>query len=220
MHVFAAVGMWGGWTTGYYLIVPFFFVLTFVVFFHELGHFLVARWCGVQVQVFSIGFGRELFGFTDRHGTRWKIAAIPLGGYVKFLGDENAASVPDRSAFAAMSDDDRRQTFFYKPVAQRAAVVAAGPIANFLLAIVIFAAVAMFYGRQEVTPRVGEVVPDSAAAAAGFEPEDLIVSIDGAPIQSFADMQRIVAASAGRTLNFRVDRKGAMVELKAAPRLT
>ena len=96
--------MWGGWTTGYYLIVPFLFVLTIVVFFHELGHFLVARWCGVRVQVFSIGFGRELFGFNDRHGTRWKLAAIPLGGYVKFLGDENAASVPDRNVFAnAMS---------------------------------------------------------------------------------------------------------------------
>jgi regulator of sigma E protease len=218
MHLLANFGTWG--STGYYLIVPFLFVLTIVVFFHELGHFLVARWCGVRVQVFSIGFGRELCGFTDRRGTRWKIAAIPLGGYVKFLGDENAASVPDRNAFAAMSEEDRRDTFFYKPVAQRAAVVAAGPVANFLLAIAIFAAVAMFYGRQEVTPRVGEVVADSAAAASGFQPDDLIVSIDNTPIESFADMQRIVAASAGRTLTFGVDRKGAIIELKATPRLT
>lgn len=218
MQLLASFGTWGA--TGYYLIVPFLFVLTIVVFFHELGHFLVARWCGVRVQVFSIGFGRELCGFTDRRGTRWKIAAIPLGGYVKFLGDENAASVPDRNAYATMSDDDRRHTFFFKPVAQRAAVVAAGPIANFLLAIAIFATVAMFYGRQEVTPRVGEVVPDSAAAAAGFQPDDLVVAIDGTRIESFADMQRIVAASAGRPLAFGVDRKGTVIELKATPRLT
>lgn len=218
MQLLASFGAWG--TTGYYLIVPFLFVLTIVVFFHELGHFLVARWCGVRVQVFSIGFGRELFGFTDRHGTRWKIAAIPLGGYVKFLGDENVASVPDRNIFAGMSEDERRQTFFHKPVAQRAAVVAAGPVANFLLAIVIFAGVAMFYGRQETAPRVDEVIANSAAAAAGFEPGDLVVSIDGTPIESFSDMQRIVSASAGRMLSFGIDRKGAEIELKATPRLT
>ncbi len=218
MHLLASVGAWGA--TGYYLIVPFLFVLTIVVFFHELGHFLVARWCGVKVQVFSIGFGRELLGFTDRHGTRWKLAAIPLGGYVKFLGDENAASVPDRNAFARMSEEEWRGTFFHKPVAQRAAVVAAGPVANFLLAIVIFAGVAIFYGQQETAPRVDEVIASSAAAAAGFEPGDLVVSIDGAAIESFADMQRIVSTSAGRTLAFGVERNGARIELKATPRLT
>ena len=220
MHVLAAVGMWGGWTTGYYLIVPFLFVLTIVVFFHELGHFLVARWCGVRVQVFSIGFGRELFGFNDRRGTRWKLAAIPLGGYVKFLGDENAASVPDRNVFANMSESERRETFFHKSVAQRVAVVAAGPIANFLLAIVIFAGVAMVYGKQETAARVDEVIPQSAAAAAGFQPGDLVVSIDGAPIESFADMQRIVSTNAGRSLNFGIERNGSRITLSAVPRLT
>jgi len=218
MQLVANVGAWGA--TGYYLVVPFLFVLTIVVFFHELGHFLVARWCGVKVQVFSIGFGRELFGFDDRHGTRWKIAAIPLGGYVKFLGDENAASVPDRNVFSGMSESDRRQTFFHKPVAQRAAVVAAGPVANFLLAIVIFAGVAMIYGRQETAPRVDEVIANSAAAAAGFEPGDLVDSIDGTSIDSFSDMQRIVSSSAGRTLEFGIERNGAHIVLKAAPRLT
>src|ERR1700732_5260099 len=131
MELLASIGGGNGWATGYYLVVPFLFVLTIVVFFHELGHFLVARWCGVKVQVFSIGFGRELFGFTDRHGTRWKLSAIPLGGYVKFLGDENAASIPDRAAFATMSEAERKLTFFHQPVAVRAAVVAAGPLANF-----------------------------------------------------------------------------------------
>src|SRR6202008_3894635 len=127
-------------------IVPFLFVLTIVVFFHELGHFLVARWAGVKVLTFSLGFGPELVGFNDRHGTRWKVSAIPLGGYVKFFGDENAASVPDADAINQMSEAERRESFFFKPVPQRAAIVAAGPIANFLLAIAIFAAVFTFYG--------------------------------------------------------------------------
>jgi regulator of sigma E protease len=220
MEFLASIGGWNGWATGYYLVVPFLFVLTIVVFFHELGHFLVARWCGIRVQVFSIGFGRELLGFNDRHGTRWKLAAIPLGGYVKFLGDENAASMPDRQAVAKLSEPERRDCFYYKPVWQRAAVVAAGPIANFLLAIVIFAGIAMWYGKQETTPRVDEVLPNSAAAAAGFQPGDLVVSIDGNPIENFSDMQRIVATSAGRPLEFGVERAGKRIELKATPALT
>ena len=129
--------------------VPFLFVLTIVVFFHELGHFLVARWCGIKVLVFSIGFGPELVGFNDRHGTRWKISAIPLGGYVKFFGDENAASVPDSATLAAMTEEERKQSFFGQPVGRRAAVVAAGPIANFILAIVIFAGVFMIVRQAD-----------------------------------------------------------------------
>src|ERR1700716_1562165 len=121
------------------IVIPFLFVLTPVVFFHELGHFLVARWCGVKILVFSIGFGPELFGFDDRHGTRWKVAAIPLGGYVKFFGDDNAASIPDQAAIAGMTEEERRDSFIYQPVARRAAIVVAGPLANFLLAIAIFA---------------------------------------------------------------------------------
>src|SRR6266545_3701315 len=123
-YIVSGVSSFGNGIIAY--IVPFLFVLTIVVFFHELGHFLVARWCGIKILVFSVGFGPELLGFTDRHGTRWKIAAIPLGGYVKFFGDENAASVPDPSALAAMTVDERRVSFFHKPVSARAAVVAAG----------------------------------------------------------------------------------------------
>ncbi len=212
MHVLASVGGWSDWV--YYLVVPFLFVLTIVVFFHELGHFLVARWCGIRVQVFSIGFGRELLGFSDRHGTRWKLAAIPLGGYVKFFGDENAASMPDRQAVANLSEAERRDCFYYKPVWQRAAVVAAGPIANFLLAIVIFAGLAMWYGKQGTVPRVDEVVPNSAAAAAGFKPGDLVISINGKPIETFSDMQRIVSTSAGRSLDFEIERGGKRIELR------
>jgi regulator of sigma E protease len=201
-------------------ILPFLFVLTIIVFVHELGHFLVARWCGIKVLVFSIGFGPEIVGFNDRHGTRWKISAIPLGGYVKFFGDENVASVPDADAVAAMNTDERRVSFFHQPVAARAAVVAAGPIANFLLAIAIFATIFMLYGKQETAARVDAVVPDSAAAAAGFQTGDLVLSIDGKPIDTFKDMQEIVSLNPDVPLDFVVERGGAKVTLHATPKLT
>jgi regulator of sigma E protease len=201
-------------------IIPFLFVLTIIVFFHELGHFLVARWCGIKVLVFSIGFGPELLGFNDRHGTRWKISAIPLGGYVKFFGDDNAASVPDANAIAAMNADERQVSFFHKSVGARAAVVAAGPIANFLLAIAIFATIFSIYGKQETAARVDQVNADSAAAVAGFQPGDLVLSINGRTIESFRDMQEIVSLSADERLEFVVDRGGSTVKLQATPRLT
>jgi regulator of sigma E protease len=206
---------WG--VVGY--LIPFLFVLTVVVFFHELGHFLVARWNGVRILVFSIGFGPELFGFNDRHGTRWKLSAIPLGGYVKFFGDENAASVPDHEAAAAMNSAERKQSFVHQPIGPRAAIVAAGPLANFILAIAIFAGLFMLFGKQSTAARVESVQPESAAAAAGFQPGDLVLSIDGRPIESFSEMQRIVSTSAGETLTIEVDRGGTQVTLKAVPAL-
>jgi regulator of sigma E protease len=218
MDIVANIGSWGGWLTGY--VVPFLFVLTIVVFFHELGHFLVARWCGVRVLTFSIGFGPELLGFNDRHGTRWKLSAIPLGGYVKFFGDENAASVPDADTINQMSEEERRESFFFKSVPQRAAIVVAGPLANFVLAIVIFAAVFTFYGKQATPARVETVQPNSAAQAAGFKPADLIVSINGRRIETFTDMQRVVSASAGQPLEIEVDRGGERLHVKATPALT
>src|SRR6201998_346117 len=190
----SSVGALGGLSTFYYLVVPFLFVLTIVVFVHELGHFLIARWCGVRVLVFSIGFGRELLGVTDRHGTRWKIAAVPLGGYVQFFGDEDVASVPDRGQVAAMSDVERNESFFHQPLGKRAAIVAAGPIANFILAIVIFAAVFAVYGRPDNVARVDAVEANSAAAAAGFRQGDVVVAIDDHPIRTFTEMQRVVRA--------------------------
>jgi regulator of sigma E protease len=202
---------WGG--------LPFLFVLTLVVFFHELGHFLVARWCGVRVSVFSIGFGPELFGFNDHHGTRWKVSAIPLGGYVKFLGDDNAASVPDQAAIAAMSEAERRESFVHQPVVSRSAIVVAGPVANFLLAIAIFAGLFMIFGKPSALPRVDAVRPDSVAAAAGFQVGDVVLTINGRSIESFTDMQRIVSTSAGEPLIFDIDRGGARVTLKAIPAL-
>ncbi|MBN8958299.1 MAG: RIP metalloprotease RseP [Rhizobiales bacterium] len=210
------------WAWGYGLfsyLIPFLFVLTIVVFFHELGHFLVARWCGIRILTFSIGFGPEICGFNDRHGTRWKLAAIPLGGYVKFFGDENAASVPDTGAIATMDPKERAVSFFGKSLGQRAAVVAAGPIANFILAIVIFAGIFSIYGKQIAAPRVDAVQPGSAAATAGFKPGDLVVSIDGTAIDSFNDMQRIISTSAGEKLRIVVERGGVSETLTAIPDL-
>lgn len=208
----------GSGVLGY--VIPFLFVLTIVVFFHELGHFLVARWCGVTVKTFSIGFGPELIGRNDRHGTRWRISAIPLGGYVKFEGDENAASVPDRAAIEAMSPAERAGSFAAKPVWARAAVVAAGPIANFILAIAIFATLFALHGKPVTEARVDSIEPGSVAAAAGFELGDLITSIDGSPIESFGDVQRIVTVSADEPLTVVVDRGGEPVEIAVTPRLS
>jgi regulator of sigma E protease len=198
-------------------IVPFLVVLTIVVFFHELGHFLVARWYGVKVLSFSIGFGPELFGFNDRHETRWKICAIPLGGYVKFFGDENAASAPDHAAAAAMTEAERRVSFVHQNVGPRAAVAVAGPVANFILSVVIFAGIFMTFGRQVIPASVGSVEPGSAAEAAGLKPGDMILAIDGRAIGGFADMQRIVAASGGRSIAMTIDRGGAREEINATP---
>jgi regulator of sigma E protease len=214
-NLFASLAALGGSYTGW--IIPFLFTLTVIVFFHELGHFLVARFYGIRVLVFSIGFGPELIGFTDRHATRWKISAVPLGGYVKFFGDENEASVPDPATLAAMTEEERKQSFPGQSVRARAAVVVAGPIANFLLAILIFAGVFMVYGKTTAIPRIAAVEPGSAAAAAGFQVGDLIVSIDGKAIDNFADVQRIVNFSPGRALVIEVERGGTVVALHATP---
>ena len=216
-YVLAHLNALGGGVVAY--IIPFLFVLSLVVFFHELGHFLVARWCGVRVLVFSIGFGPEIVGFNDRHGTRWKISAIPLGGFVKFFGDENAASVPDSARLAVMDADERAHSFMFQPVAKRAAIVVAGPLANFVLAIVIFAGVFMLYGKQTMSARVDSVQADSAAAEAGFKAGDVVVAINGRPIENFTEMQRIVGSSAGEMLAVTVDRDGSQLVLNAKPAL-
>jgi regulator of sigma E protease len=198
-------------------LVPFLFVLTIVVFFHELGHFLVARWAGVKVLTFSLGFGPELVGFNDRHGTRWRVSAIPLGGYVKFFGDDTEASTPSPEALAAMTEEERRDSFHHKKVGPRAAIVAAGPFANFILAIVIFTCLFTFFGKPSTTAQVDKVEAGSAAAAAGFQVGDVVTAIDGNRIGSFSDMQRIVSIHGGDKLTFTVNRKGASLQLQATP---
>jgi len=199
-------------------ILPFLFVLSLVVFFHELGHFLIGRWCGVMVDTFSLGFGPELFGFSDRHGTHWRVAAFPLGGYVKFHGDANGASMTDEAAVAAMPPGERAVSFVAQKVWKRAAIVAAGPLANFLLAIVIFTGIFYVNGRGILLPMVDGVAAGSAAEAAGFQQGDRIVSIGGIKVDSFEDMQRVVQTASDTELVFSVDRGGKLVELVATPR--
>jgi regulator of sigma E protease len=200
-------------------IIPFLFVLTIVVFFHELGHFLIARWAGVKVLTFSLGFGPELAGFNDRHGTRWKISAVPLGGYVKFFGDESEASTPSSDTLANMTEEERAGSFHHKKVAARAAIVAAGPIANFILAIVIFTGLFTFYGKPNMSARVDKIEAGSAAAAAGFQVGDIVTAIDKQPIENFSDMQRIVSIRAGEKLSFTIKRGDSTVELQGTPEL-
>src|SRR6267378_2355668 len=182
-------------------IIPFLFVLTIVVFFHELGHFLVARWAGVKVLTFSLGFGPELVGF------------------VKFFGDESEASTPSSEALANMTEEERAGSFHHKKVGPRAAIVAAGPIANFILAIVIFTGLFTFFGKPSTTARVDKVEAGSAAAAAGFLVGDVVTAIDGNGIGSFSDMQRIVVAHAGDPLTFAIKRGDSTLELRGTPEL-
>jgi regulator of sigma E protease len=207
------VAMFGDVLLNY--VLPAIVVLMLVVFIHELGHFQVGRWCGVRIQAFSIGFGKELFGVNDKHGTRWKLSVIPLGGYVKFVGDENAASLPKASG---LPEAQRDETLFHgASVWKRTAIVAAGPVANFILAIVIFAAVFATLGRPVTAPRVDKLMPGGAAEAAGFLPGDLIVEIDGSPIESFSEIQQIVTLAAGNVLTVIVDRGGERITLTPTP---
>ena len=201
-------------------LVPFLFVLTVVVFVHEMGHYLVGRWCGIGVQAFSVGFGPELLGFNDRRGTRWKLCAIPLGGYVKFVGDMSVtSSQPGQEDIDALSDAERRVAFHTQPVWKRAATVFAGPLFNFLLTIAVFTVLFMAYGRYVAEPVVAAVTADSPAERAGIQPGDRFVSVDGQKVESFADVQRLVSGRAGDTIDFVLLRDGRDVAVSAAPQL-
>lgn len=208
----------GSWIFG--TVVPFLLVLTTVVFFHELGHYFVGRWNGIKIEAFAVGFGPELFGLTDKHGTRWKVCAIPLGGYVKFLGDEGVASTPDHEALAEMSQSELKGAYESKKVWQRALVAAAGPAANFILAIVIFTATFFYNGSYVVDPVISEVKQGTAAMEAGFKPGDKIISVNGEAVASFRELQNAVSLSAGEALSIVVERGGERATLVATPRMT
>ena len=207
------------WDTALIKFVPFLFVLTVIVFFHELGHFLIGRLCGIKVLAFSVGFGPEVVGFNDRRGTRWKLCLIPLGGYVKFLGDENAASMPDNAAVEAMDPAERAQSFPAKSVGRRAATVVAGPVANFILAIVIFAGVAFVSGRPVGDPVVAEVKTGSPAATAGILPGDRIITLDGNKVTYFNDILEYVSTRADTPIAVGVERAGAPLTFTVTPTL-
>lgn len=216
-------------------VAAFLALLMIIVFFHEYGHFSVARWLGVRVEVFSIGFGKPLWRWVDKKGTEWRVAILPLGGYVKFFGDLNAASQaapeaqkPVTTQFPApghedevasgMSAEDRKVCFHFKPVWARGAIVAAGPIANFILAVVIFTVMFMALGRSSLEPVAGSIAPESAAAEAGFLPGDRIVSVDGKELTVFSELYDLVLLSGGAELDFVVERGGEVHEISVTPR--
>ena len=195
-------------------LVPFLFILTVLVFVHEMGHYWVARRNGVLVQVFSIGFGPEIYGWTDSTGTRWKIGAVPLGGYVKMFGEVTAAEEEERP----LTEAEKAVSFSHKSLRQRTAIVAAGPIANFLFAIVVLAALFAIAGNPRPLAGVGSVQPGTAAAEAGIVPGDTFLSIDGKAVTWFEDLRRIVSAAPGRRLDIVVARGGGEIALQATPK--
>jgi len=198
-------------------VVPFLAVLTIIVFVHEMGHYLVARWNGVAIQTFSLGFGPELIGFNDRHGTRWRLSAIPLGGYVRFVGDMNAASVPDEDFIERAGPELRAQLFVNKNVWQRIAVVAAGPVANIIFTLLVLYALLLGYGRYTLPPVVGFVGPWSPAMAAGLHTGDKIVSVDGFEVRGFEDFMRLIQTAPERTVTITLERDGEPLTLTARP---
>ena len=202
-------------------VVPFLVVLTVLVFVHELGHYLVARWNKVRIETFSIGFGPELFGWTDRVGTRWKVSAVPLGGYVKMFGDADPASMaaPDEQ-LAAMTDAEKAVSFHHKRLMQRVAVVVAGPAANFVFTLVALAALFATIGQPFTPPQIGKVQAGSAAAVGGLLPGDTIVGIDGVAIHRFEDIQQAVRLDTGEPLAITVQRSGKDLTLSITPRVT
>ncbi|MBF0560433.1 MAG: RIP metalloprotease RseP [Alphaproteobacteria bacterium] len=199
-------------------VPPFLLVLTIVVFVHEMGHFLVARWNGVRIDTFSIGFGPELIGWTDRRGTRWKLSLMPLGGYVKMFGDADAASATADTT-REMTSEERAVSFQHKRLLQRAAIVVAGPLANVIFAIVVFTVMFATIGEPIIPPVVGEVVAGSAADAGGVRAGDRIVQIDGHSISQFGDIQRLVLLSSGGVMTVAVDRGGKSYTLSVTPRM-
>jgi regulator of sigma E protease len=203
------------WLLSY--VVPFLAVLTIIVFVHEMGHYLAARWNGIAVQAFSIGFGPELIGFNDRRGTRWKLSAIPLGGYVRFVGDMNAASVPDEEFIERAGPELRSQLFVNKNVWQRISVVVAGPVANIIFTLLVLYALLLGYGRYTLPAVVSAVAPWSPAMVAGLEPGDRILAVDGFNVRGFEDFQRLVSTAPERTITIVLERDDETLTRSATP---
>src|SRR5690606_5772073 len=200
--------------------VGFLLLLGPLVTLHELGHYLVGRWFGVKAETFSVGFGKELAGWTDRRGTRWRLSALPLGGYVQFAGDMTPTSQPN-AEWLALPEAERERTFQAKPLWQRALIVAAGPVTNFLIAIAILAAFNFALGKPVVPPQIGEVQEGSAAAEAGLEPGDLIVAMNGEPVEDFLDLRRFVMTNPGAPLGLTFERDDELREISLTlPALT
>ena len=210
-HISAVFSFLGGY------ILPYVVILSLLVFVHEMGHYLAGRWSGIRILAFSVGFGPELVGYTDSHGTRWKISAIPLGGYVRFFGDADAASRPDGSMAEELSDEERAQTLNGAKLWKRAVTVAAGPLANFLLAIVIFAVMFGTMGKPVSDPVVADIKPGSAAEAAGIQRGDVLLALDGRTIETFDDVVRYITMRPEVPVEVTVRRNGEEIDFNLVP---
>ena len=202
------------------IILWFLLLLTVIVFVHEMGHYLIARFNGVKVEVFSIGFGKELFGINDKYGTRWKICLIPLGGYVKFYGDANLSSNLPDDKFKSLSEKEINETFHIKSLKQKAAIVFAGPLANFIFAFLIFLLLFLIKGAPsdiKYYPIVDSILEDSSASKAGFEIDDKIIMINGKQVDSFLDIRDIIISNPSKKINFKIIRNGNIFDIIAIP---
>lgn len=194
-----------------YYVVPFVVLLGILVFVHELGHYLVAKFSGVQVEAFSIGFGKELWGFVDKSGTRWKISAIPLGGYCQFLGDGDETSTTSEAK--ALTEEQKKKAFAYQSPFKKLLISLAGPAANYVFAVLIFASIFYFIGKIEFPPVVGEVVKGGAAEQAGILPKDRILSVNGKKVDSFTDVRREVELNTEEKVRVELERGGKVIKL-------
>jgi regulator of sigma E protease len=202
-----------------YTAVAFLVIISIIVFLHEFGHYLAARLCGVKIEAFAIGFGKELFGWTDKAGTRWKICVAPLGGYVKMFGDATEASTPDAEKLENLSEEEKKLTFHHKNLWQKSIIVAAGPLANFITAFVIFTALIMTTGLNTTKPIVGDVLQDSAAEAAGLQKGDEILSIDGRQVRKFDHISPLIMTNLGEEVEIKLKRDGELITVRLTPKI-
>lgn len=200
-------------------ILSFLVIISIIVFIHEYGHYLIARLCGVKIETFSIGFGKEVFGFTDRHGTHWKFSVLPMGGYVKMYGDESAASTADIKKLQEMDEAERKISFHYKPLWQKSLIVFGGPLFNFLLTIIIFTWFIFSNGLASTEPVVGKVLEDSAALEAGLREDDRILRINDSDIETFQDISLQIATNLGEEIIMEIERDGEALALPITPRI-
>lgn len=197
----------------------FILIISLIVFIHEFGHFYVARLCGVKIEEFALGFGKELFGFNDKKGTRWKFCLVPLGGYVRMYGDKNGASIPDLEQIKDMSEAEKKQSFIFKNVYQRIAIVAAGPIANFLLAITIFTFLFQVNGVVKILPIISEVIEKSPAYEAGLKKGDRITALNGQEIKDFEEIREIVSQNSDKELLVKINRNNEIIDFTVTPKV-
>lgn len=199
--------------------LAFIIILSVIVFVHEFGHYLVARLCGVRITDFSIGFGKELWGFHDRHGTRWKVSLLPFGGYVKMFGDASEASTANKDALAQMSAEEKKVSFHFQPLPKKAAIVTAGPIFNFILTIAIFTYFVFSNGLETTEPLVGDVIPDTPATTAGLQKGDRILAVDGKKVRRFNDIPLLIATNVGNSITLKLERDGAERDVLLTPQV-